>query len=33
MNNNITKVTLVTAGAVLFNLLFWNEKLGLNTVL
>jgi hypothetical protein len=33
MNKNITKVTLVTAGAVLFNLLFWNEKLGLNTVL
>lgn len=33
MNKNITKITLVTAGAVLFNLLFWNEKLGLNTVL
>jgi hypothetical protein len=33
MNKNITKFTLVTAGAVLFNLLFWNEKLGLNTVL
>lgn len=33
MNKNITKFILVTAGAVLFNLLFWNEKLGLNTVL
>lgn len=33
MNKNITKITLVTAGAVLFNLLFWHEKLGLNTVL
>lgn len=33
MNKNITKVILVTGGAVLFNLLFWNEKLGLNTVL
>jgi hypothetical protein len=33
MNKNITKFTLVTTGAVLFNLLFWHEKLGLNTVL
>jgi hypothetical protein len=33
MNKNITKFILVTAGAVLFNLLFWHEKLGLNTVL
>jgi hypothetical protein len=33
MNKNITKFLLVTAGALLFNLLFWHEKLGLNTVL
>lgn len=33
MNKNITKVILVTAGAMLFNLLFWHEKLGVNTVL
>jgi hypothetical protein len=33
MNNNMTRVTLVTTGAVLFNLIFWHEKLGLNTAL
>jgi hypothetical protein len=33
MNKDITKVILVTAGAVLFNLVFWNEKLAINTVL
>lgn len=33
MNKNIAKFTLVTAGALLFNMLFWHEKLGVNTVL
>jgi hypothetical protein len=33
MNKDITKIILVTAGAVLFNLVFWNEKLAINTVL
>src|ERR1700754_4435426 len=33
MNNNIIKITLVTAGAFLFNLIFWQEKLGINTLL
>lgn len=33
MNKNITKLALVTAGAVLFNLVFWHEKLGVNTLL
>ncbi len=33
MNSNIIKLTLVIAGAVLFSLLFWHEKLGVNTVL
>lgn len=33
MNKDIVKVILVTAGAVLFNLVFWNEKLAINTVL
>jgi hypothetical protein len=33
MNKDLTKIILVTAGAVLFNLVFWNEKLAINTVL
>lgn len=33
MNKDLVKVILVTAGAVLFNLVFWNEKLAINTVL
>jgi hypothetical protein len=33
MNKDIVKIILVTAGAVLFNLVFWNEKLAINTVL
>lgn len=33
MNKDIIKVMLVTAGAVLFNLVFWHEKLALNTAL
>lgn len=33
MNKNITKILLVAAGAVWFNLVFWHEKLGLNTAL
>ncbi|THU37301.1 DUF4173 domain-containing protein [Niastella caeni] len=33
MNKDLVKVVLVTAGAVLFNLVFWNEKLAINTVL
>lgn len=32
-NNSIIKLTLVTAGAFLFNLVFWQEKLGVNTLL
>jgi hypothetical protein len=33
MNKDLVKIILVTAGAVLFNLIFWNEKLAINTVL
>src|SRR5690349_23512951 len=33
MNKDLVKIILVTAGAVLFNLVFWNEKLAVNTVL
>src|SRR6266540_440394 len=33
MNKDFIKVILVTAGAVLFNLVFWHEKLAVNTVL
>ncbi|AEW01893.1 hypothetical protein A4D02_07770 [Niastella koreensis] len=33
MNKDLIKIILVTAGAVLFNLVFWNEKLAINTVL
>src|SRR5690242_18885313 len=33
MNKNITRLILVIAGAVLFNLVFWEEKMGINTVL
>ena len=33
MNKDITRIVLVTAGTVLFNLVFWQEKLGVNTVL
>jgi hypothetical protein len=33
MNKDLVKIMLVTAGAVLFNLVFWNEKLAINTVL
>jgi len=33
MNKDLIKIILVTAGAVLFNLVFWNEKLAVNTVL
>lgn len=33
MKKNITAVILVTAGAFLFNMIFWHEKLGVNTVL
>ncbi len=33
MNKDFVKIILVTAGAVLFNLVFWNEKLAINTVL
>jgi hypothetical protein len=33
MNKDLVKIILVTAGAVLFNLVFWNEKLATNTVL
>lgn len=33
MNKDLVKIILVTAGAVLFNLVFWNEKLAINTVL
>lgn len=33
MNKDLVKIMLVTAGAVLFNLIFWNEKLAINTVL
>lgn len=33
MNQHITRFTVVTAGAVLFNIVFWHEKLGLNTLL
>lgn len=33
MNKDLSKILLVTAGAVLFNLVFWNEKLAINTVL
>jgi Domain of unknown function (DUF4173) len=33
MNKDIIKITLVTAGAFLFNLVFWQEKLGVNTLL
>ncbi|MFT3826858.1 MAG: DUF4173 domain-containing protein [Chitinophagaceae bacterium] len=33
MKKNIIYLTLITAGAVLFNLVFWQEKLGINTVL
>jgi len=33
MNKDLSKIILVTAGAVLFNLVFWNEKLAINTVL
>jgi hypothetical protein len=33
MNKDITRIVLVTAGAFLFNLVFWQEKLGVNTVL
>lgn len=32
-NKDITRVVLVAAGAFLFNLVFWHEKLGINTVL
>src|SRR4051812_8794754 len=33
MNKDLVKIILVTAGAVLFNLVFWNEKLAINTFL
>lgn len=33
MNKDLIKIMLVTAGAVLFNLVFWQEKLAVNTVL
>ncbi|MBC7886609.1 MAG: DUF4173 domain-containing protein [Ferruginibacter sp.] len=33
MKNASVKVLLVTAGAVLFNIIFWHEKLGVNSVL
>jgi hypothetical protein len=33
MNKDITKIILVITGAVLFNLVFYNEKLAINTVL
>ena len=33
MNKDLVKIILVTAGAVMFNLVFWNEKLAINTVL
>jgi hypothetical protein len=33
MNKDLIKILLVTAGAVLFNLVFWHEKLAVNTVL
>jgi hypothetical protein len=33
MNKDITRVVLVTAGAVLFNIVFWQEKFGLNMLL
>jgi hypothetical protein len=33
MNKDLIKIILVTAGAALFNLVFWNEKLAINTVL
>ena len=29
MNKDLVKIMLVTAGAVLFNLVFWNEKLAM----
>ena len=32
-NKDLVKIILVTAGAVIFNLIFWNEKLAINTVL
>jgi hypothetical protein len=32
MNKNLVKVTLVIAGAVLFSLIFWQEKLAVNTL-
>lgn len=33
MNKDMTRVVLVSLGAILFNLIFWNEKLGVNTAL
>ncbi|WP_207512231.1 DUF4153 domain-containing protein [Longitalea luteola] len=33
MNKDLVKIILVTTGAVLFNLVFWKEKLAINTVL
>src|SRR5690349_6970418 len=33
MNKDITKIILVITGAVLFNLVFYNEKLAINAVL
>src|SRR5258708_28746629 len=33
MKKKSSKARLVIAGAILFNIFFWNEKLGLNTVL
>ncbi|MEO5890180.1 MAG: hypothetical protein ABIQ31_08005, partial [Ferruginibacter sp.] len=33
MKNAFVKILLVTAGAVLFNIIFWHEKLAVNAVL
>ncbi len=33
MKNASLKIILVTAGAVLFNIIFWQEKMAINTVL
>jgi hypothetical protein len=33
MKNDINKVIVVTTGAILFNIIFWQEKQGVNTVL
>lgn len=33
MKDHVKRVSLVAAGAVLFNIIFWNEKLGINAVL